>query len=100
MKDLLKNNLGRLRIIAFLEGASLLILVFIAVPMKYLYENGIVSEMVGPVHGVLFIVYVLLTFAVASEHNWKFFKTTWIVLLASFIPFGTFWVDAKIFKKA
>ncbi len=98
MLRLLKTNVGRLRLIAFFEGLSLLILVFITVPMKYVWGNPIGSELIGPIHGVLFIVYVILTFSVASDQQWKFFKTTWLVLLASFIPFGTFYIDSKYLK--
>lgn len=94
----LKTNVGRLRLVALFEGISLLMLLFITVPMKYVWGNPIGSEIIGPIHGVLFIVYVLLTFSVAGDHKWKFFKTTLPVLLASFIPFGTFYVDSKILK--
>ncbi|MEZ5018164.1 MAG: DUF3817 domain-containing protein [Flavipsychrobacter sp.] len=94
----LKTNTGRLRVVALFEGISLLVLLFITVPMKYVWGNPIGSEVIGPIHGILFILYVLLTFSVAGDHSWKFFKTTWLVLLASFIPFGTFYVDSKILK--
>ena len=94
----LKTNIGRLRVVALFEGISLLVLIFIAVPMKYVWGNPIGSEVIGPIHGVLFIIYVLLTFSVAGDYNWKFFKTTLLVLVASFIPFGTFYIDSKILK--
>lgn len=81
---------------AFLEGVSLLILVFIGVPLKYMLDLPIVNQVVGPVHGMFFIVYVLITISVAGDFSWKFFSTTLKVLVASFIPFGTFYVDNKI----
>lgn len=98
MSELLKTNIGRLRSIAFLEGVSLIVLMGIGVPMKYMFDNPMGSEVVGPIHGVLFILYVILTFNVASEYKWKFSQTTWKVLIASFIPFGTFYIDSKILK--
>lgn len=98
MSELLKTNIGRLRFIAFLEGVSLIVLMGIGVPMKYMFNNPMGSEVVGPIHGVLFILYVILTFNVASEYKWKFSQTTWKVLIASFIPFGTFYIDSKILK--
>lgn len=98
MMDQLKTNIGRLRLVALLEGLSLIVLVFVGVPLKYMFNNPIGSEVVGPIHGVLFILYVIFTFNVASEYKWKFFKTTWKVLIASFIPFGTFYIDNKILK--
>lgn len=94
----LKTSVGRLRLIALLEGISLIVLVGIGVPLKYMFNNPIGSELVGPIHGVLFILYVILTFNVAGEYKWKFTQTTWKVLIASFIPFGTFYIDSKILK--
>lgn len=96
MLALLKTNTGRLRILGFFEGISLLFLVFIAVPMKYLFDNPVGSQVVGPIHGALFLFYILLALIVAGEHEWKFTQTTWKVLLGSVVPFGSFWVDKKI----
>jgi integral membrane protein len=99
MKELLKSKVGQFRIIGFLEGTSLLILVFITVPMKYIFGNPIGSEVIGPIHGFLFLLYVYYTLIISSEQNWKFKNITWKVLLASFIPFGTFYIDKKILSK-
>ncbi|TDH26154.1 DUF3817 domain-containing protein [Segetibacter sp. 3557_3] len=98
MLQLLKTKIGRLRIIGFLEGLSLLILVFIAVPMKYLFHNPGSSKFVGPIHGAIFLLFLLNTLSVSIEHNWKFRSTTWKILLACFIPFGTFYIDRKILR--
>lgn len=94
----LSTSIGRLRLIGFLEGLSLLILVFIAVPMKYYGNNPSLVKSVGPVHGVLFLLFVFLALQVSVEYKWKLFQTTWKVMLASLIPFGTFYVDNKILK--
>ena len=98
MKRFLDNNTGRFRLIAFLEGISLIILVFIGMPFKYYMDAPILVEVVGPIHGGLFLLYVIIALQVGIEQEWKFFKTTWLVLLASFIPFGTFYIDHKILK--
>jgi len=79
-----------------LEGISLLVLVFIAVPMKYVFDNPEGSRIIGPIHGVLFLLFVFNTLSVGVEQNWKFKTTTWKVLLACVIPFGTFYIDKKI----
>lgn len=100
MTELFKTKIGRLRIVALLEGISLLILVLIAVPVKYVFNNPIISEVVGPIHGALFLLYVFYTLSVAVMLKWKFMTTTWKVLLASFIPFGTFYVDKTILSKS
>ncbi|MGL4599178.1 MAG: DUF3817 domain-containing protein [Bacteroidia bacterium] len=92
------SALGWLRLLGFIEGITLLILVFVAVPMKYIWENGIVSKTVGPVHGAVFIVYVVLIFRVGVDHNWKLFGVTGKMILACFIPFGTFYLDAKVLR--
>ncbi len=97
--NILKTNIGRLRVIAILEGISLLVLVFIAVPMKYYFGNPAGSKIVGPVHGALFLLFVFNTLSVGIEQHWKFSTTTWKVLLACIIPFGTFYIDNKILSK-
>ncbi|RYF49924.1 MAG: DUF3817 domain-containing protein, partial [Cytophagaceae bacterium] len=55
MKNLLNSSIGRLRVIGFLEGVSLIALLGIAVPLKYAFGNPTLVKMIGPVHGVLFL---------------------------------------------
>ena len=99
MKELFKSKIGQLRIIAFLEGISLLVLVFIGMPFKYWLNNPSVVKTLGPIHGILFLLFVVSTIGVAVNQNWSFKTTTWKVLLASFIPFGTFYIDKKILRE-
>jgi integral membrane protein len=99
MINLFKTKIGRLRIIAILEGISLLTLVFVAVPMKYGFDNPAFVKMMGPIHGSLFLLFLFNTLSVGVEQNWKFKETTWKVLLACIIPFGTFYIDRKILSK-
>lgn len=99
MKTLLKNNIGRLRIIGFLEGLSLLVLVFVAVPLKYYSGNPAMVKALGPVHGALFLLFIFITLSVGIEQKWQFKTTTWKVLLACMVPFGTFYIDSKILRK-
>ncbi len=96
---LLKTSIGRLRIIAILEGISLLTLVFIAVPLKYMTGNPDFVKVMGPVHGALFLLFLFNTLSVGVEQKWKFKDTTWKVLLACMIPFGTFYIDRKILSR-
>ncbi|MBW8687053.1 DUF3817 domain-containing protein [Chitinophaga rhizophila] len=100
MLHLLKTPIGRLRVIGFLEGVSLIILIFIAMPLKYWAGEPAMVKMVGMVHGLLFTLFVLVTLSVAVTYNWKFFQTTWKVLLACMIPFGTFYIDKYVLKPA
>lgn len=98
MIDLLKTNIGRLRILGFLEGISLLLLVFIAVPLKYWGGDPTAVKVIGPIHGALFLLFVFNTLSVGVEQRWKFTTTTSKVLLACIIPFGTFYIDKKILR--
>lgn len=99
MIHLFKTQTGRLRIIGFLEGISLLVLLFIAVPLKYWQQDPAFVKFLGPVHGALFLLFIFNTISVGVAQNWKFKETTWKVILACFIPFGTFYVDKKILRE-
>ena len=99
MKNILNSNIARLRLIGFLEGISLLVLIGIAVPAKHMYGNPVLVKAIGPVHGVLFLLFVFNTLSVGVEYQWKFKTTTWKVLLACMVPFGTFYIDKKILSK-
>lgn len=80
--------------IAFLEGISLLLLLFFAMPMKYLMEQKIYVQIIGMAHGILFIAYILWAILLKFSSKWNF-KLFSIVCLASIIPFGTFYVEKK-----
>jgi integral membrane protein len=99
MEEHHKTNLSRLRLFAFLEGASLVLLIFVAVPLKYWLNLPRMVQILGPLHGALFLFFVLNTMSVAIEQRWKFWTTTWKVLLACLIPFGTFYIDYKILRR-
>ncbi|HLP19625.1 MAG TPA: DUF3817 domain-containing protein [Chitinophagales bacterium] len=99
MTQLLTTKLGWLRILGFLEGTTLLLLVFVGVPLKYIWDSPELVKSLGPIHGAIFILFVLNTFSVAVEQKWEFKTTTWKLLLACFIPFGTFYIDSKILSK-
>lgn len=91
--------MGRLRLLGFFEGLSLLILLFIAMPLKYWFGSPAMTQSVGQIHGILFLLFVANTIIVSVVYNWKFTQTTWKVLLACVVPFGTFYVDKKILSK-
>lgn len=85
------------RIIAFLEGLSYVLLLFIAVPIKYLNNDPSYVKMLGMPHGLLFMGYVALAIVLRTDNQWiknNFF----MVLMASVIPFGTFVVEKKLNK--
>ncbi|HEY0299150.1 MAG TPA: DUF3817 domain-containing protein [Arachidicoccus sp.] len=98
MKKYFTTTIGRLRLLAFLEGISLLILVFVAVPLKYYFENPSFVKSFGPIHGALFLLFIFNALRVGVEQQWKFQETTWKVVVACFFPFGTFYIDYKILR--
>ncbi|WP_130733784.1 DUF3817 domain-containing protein [Flavobacterium sp. J27] len=82
------------KIIALLEGISLLALLFFAMPMKYIFHNPIFVKHIGMVHGLLFILYIALALLLKIEQKWEM-KKFGIICLASIIPFGTFYIEKK-----
>jgi integral membrane protein len=97
VSELIKSALGRLRIIAFLEGISFLVLLGIAMPLKYLAGVPQAVRVVGMAHGVLFVLFVLLLIQVAIEKSWSFKKSA-LSFVSSLVPFGTFYADARWFR--
>jgi integral membrane protein len=85
------------RIIALLEGVSYILLLFIAVPLKYWGGDEQYVKLLGMPHGILFVSYILFAFLIKENKNWGM-KDLGIVLLASILPFGTFYIDWKYLK--
>ena len=85
------------RKIAFAEGVSFLVLLLIAMPLKYFADMPMAVTIVGGLHGVLFIGFMVLAYLVKDEHKKNI---GWLAksFLASIIPFGTFVAD-KEWKK-
>ncbi len=86
------------RYISVLEGVSLLVLLGIAMPLKYMLGLPMMVKIVGMFHGILFVAYVLFALFFTKRAKWTFLELTLIVLL-SVIPFGTFYADAKYLKR-
>lgn len=85
------------KLIAMLEGTSLLLLLGFAMPMKYFFQEPIFVKTIGMAHGLLFIAYLILAVMQKIAFNWSL-KTLAIVSIASVLPFGTFYVDKKYLK--
>lgn len=86
--------LRNFRILSLLEGTSFLLILFITMPLKYVYDNGTPNKIIGMAHGFLFIGYIIMAFFMKRKMKWSK-RTLAIVLLCSIIPFGTFWMDYK-----
>jgi integral membrane protein len=87
-----------LRLFSILEGTSLLLLLFIAVPLKRLMEMPEAVTIIGPVHGGLFILFNVILILAVFKHGLKV-KHALIGFIASLIPFGSFIFKAKILNK-
>ncbi len=97
VNELFKTTLGRLRIVAFMEGCSYLLLGFTMI-LKYKYAMPLPNYIVGLAHGILFVLYVFLLLQVSFKHRWNILKMFW-AFLASLIPFGTFYADKVLFRQ-
>ena len=86
------------RLTAFLEGVSYILLLFIAVPIKYLLNEALFVKILGMPHGILFILYILFSIIAKIKYNWNFRKFL-IISIASLVPFGTFYIDKKYLMK-
>jgi len=85
------------RVVSLFEGVSYLLLLFIATPVKYFGGDESYVKMLGMPHGILFIAYVVIAIMLKYQFEWES-KKFWIILAASIIPFGTFYIDRKYFK--
>lgn len=91
----MQGALRRYQIMAWIVGAGLLVLVLVAMPLKYLGDNDTVVGVVGPIHGFLYMAYVVLTFDLARRAKWSFVRMV-LVMLAGTIPFFSFWAERKV----
>jgi integral membrane protein len=87
--------LRRLRLALLLEGVSFLVLLFIAMPLKYLADAPLAVRIVGSVHGFLFLVLLYLLFRTHVERAWPV-RRTMSAFVSSLMPFGTFVFDRSL----
>jgi integral membrane protein len=98
MRKLIDSTIGRLRLIGFAEGTSLLVLLGIAMPLTYCTGNPAPVKVCGWTHGILFILYIYQAYTAKEEYNWTY-KSFFYALLAAFFPFGTFIFDTWLKKQ-
>ena len=85
------------RFVALLEGVSYILLLFIAVPIKYLLNDPTYVKLLGMPHGILFVGYIIFSDKGKNNLKWSYLEF-FIVSAASLIPFGTFYVDKKYLR--
>jgi integral membrane protein len=85
------------RIVAFLEGVSYILLMSVGLYFKYQLADPSYVKLLGMPHGLLFISYLILAALMKGAEQWKN-KDFGVILLASILPFGTFYIDRKYLK--
>lgn len=79
---------------AIVEGWSYLILLFIAVPLKRLFDMPLAVRIFGSIHGFLFVAFCLFLVLAWTDEKWSI-KKVGLAFVSSLVPFGTFWFDRK-----
>jgi len=87
--------LTRYRVVAYIVGVLLLLLVFVAMPMRYIGDDPTLVKLIGPVHGFAYMVYLVVAFDLAVRAKWTFGRTA-LVLLAGTIPVMSFVAERKV----
>jgi integral membrane protein len=95
---MLDSAIGRLRLIGYAEGISLIVLLCIAMPLKYFAGKPEPVRVIGWIHGVLFVLFVVAAFVVYVQKKWPI-KRFIVACLAAFLPLGTFVFDAQLKKE-
>lgn len=92
---MLKEALGRFRVISAIEGLSYLLLVFIAMPIKYIGGNPYPVKVFGMIHGVLFIIFMISLFETKRKESWDTGFMFQLFVL-SLIPFGAIFIEKRV----
>ncbi len=87
--------LDRFRVISLAEGVSYLVLVGIAMPLKYAAGIPSAVRVVGMLHGVLFVAFVVGLVLAARAERWGA-KQLVIAMIAALLPFGAFWLERRL----
>ena len=96
--SLLSSALGRFRLVSFAEGISYLLLLGIAMPLKYVWNIPQAVQVIGMIHGVLFVTYCILLLMAMLEMKWKFIYGLMLFIISLF-PFGFLFAENKFLKK-
>lgn len=90
--------LGRFRLVAISEGISYMLLLFIAMPLKYMAGIPDAVKYTGWIHGILFMIYILALISVKVDRNWSFVKSA-LAFIVSLVPFAAFIFDKSLRKE-
>ncbi len=90
----MERTVKSFRVISTLEAISFLVLLGIAMPLKYIWHMPQMVQMVGMAHGILFVLYVGGAIYMFKKLNWTY-TDLFIVVMCSVLPFGPFYVERK-----
>ena len=82
------------KVLSYLEAISFLLLLGIAMPLKYFFDMPAYVRAVGMAHGILFVLYIFGAYYLYEKLNWKF-KVFGVFVICSILPFGPFYADKK-----
>ena len=98
MMERVAGALLRYRVTAYVVGVVLLVLAFVAMPVKYIGGNPTLVALVGPVHGFLYMVYLVTTFDLGRRLDWPL-KRMVLVMLAGTVPFLSFVAERAVTRQ-
>jgi len=90
-----KEGIDLFRYTAVIEGVSYLLLLFIAMPLKYFLGYPAAVKIAGMAHGILFLLFILLLFSALEKQRFSM-RFALALLIASLVPFGTFFTDMRV----
>lgn len=85
--------LKRFRIVAYIVGTFLILLMFVAMPLKYIAKDDSLVTFISPIHGLCYMVYLVLAFHLAQQAGWKFWPHTVGLMLGGTVPIASFFVE-------
>ncbi|MGL4421534.1 MAG: DUF3817 domain-containing protein [Gemmataceae bacterium] len=90
-----RTAVGKVRAVGIAEGTSYLLLMFIAMPLKYFAGRPEAVQVLGSIHGALFVIYAIVTLWAVAQRKLKF-KFALLAAAASLIPIGPFLIDKTL----
>jgi integral membrane protein len=90
--------LTRYRVVANIVGAVLIVLVVVGMPLKYIWDNPVIVETIGPAHGFLYMVFLLTAFDLGRRAHWPLSRMV-LVMLAGTVPFVSFYAERMVTRQ-
>lgn len=90
-----RTALIRWRVMAYVVGVMLLVLLLVAMPLKYLGDSEGAIAIIGPTHGFLYAIYLLATLSLGTKSLWSFRRTV-LVMLGGTVPFLSFFLERRV----